>query len=184
MHRTMTTLPDKKELHAIGYFSKLHGYKGELTAALDTGDIHDYEDLEILFLDLKGTLVPYFVELLEYKTNTAAKVKLEGIDTEEKAKALVKSTIYIKRSDMSAPDTDRAALRAITGYKVFDAEHGDIGVVDHIEESPNNPLLIIHNGKKEILLPLNGDFFESIDHEKREVHINAPEGLIDFYLSQ
>ena len=70
----MTSLPDKKDLHAIGYFSKLHGYKGELTAALDTGDIHDYEDLEILFLEKQGTLVPYFVESLEYKTNTAAKV--------------------------------------------------------------------------------------------------------------
>jgi 16S rRNA processing protein RimM len=85
---------------------------------------------------------------------------------------------------MSAPDTDRAALRAITGFRVFDTEHGDIGVVDHIEESPNNPLLVIRHGKKEILLPLNGDFFESIDEEKREVHINAPGGLIDFYLSQ
>ena len=180
----MTSLPDKKDLHAIGYFSKLHGYKGELTAALDTGDIKDYEDLTILFLDVRGTLVPYFVESLEYKTNTAAKVKLEGIDSEEKAKALVKSTIYINRSDMSAPDTDRAALRAITGYRVFDTEHGDIGVVERIEESPNNPLLIIQNGKKEILIPLNGNFFESIDDEKREVHIDAPEGLIDFYLSQ
>jgi 16S rRNA processing protein RimM len=180
----MTSLPDKKDLHAIGYFSKLHGYKGELTAALDTGDIHDYEDLEILFLEKQGTLVPYFVESLEYKTNTAAKVKLEGIDTEEKAKALVKSTIYINKSDMSAPDTDRVALQAIVGYKVFDTVHGEIGVVDHIEESPNNPLLVIHNGNKEILLPLNGDFLESIDEEKREVHIDAPEGLIDFYLSQ
>jgi 16S rRNA processing protein RimM len=85
---------------------------------------------------------------------------------------------------MSAPDTDRAALRAITGYTVFDSVHGEIGVVDHIEESPNNPLLVILHGKKEILMPMNGDFFNSIDDEKREVHINAPEGLIDFYLGQ
>lgn len=180
----MTAIPDKKDLHAIGYFSKLHGFKGELTAALDTGDIHDYENLEIIFLDIKGTLVPYFVELLEYKTNTAAKVKLEGIDTEEKAKALVKASIYINRSDMSEPDTDRAALRAIEGYRVFDSEHGDIGVIDHIEESANNPLMVIFHGKKEILLPLNSDFFDTIDDEKREVHITAPGGLIDFYLGQ
>ncbi|MFM7233357.1 MAG: ribosome maturation factor RimM [Flavobacteriales bacterium] len=178
------TIPDKNDLHAIGYFSKLHGFKGELTAALDTGDIHDYEDLEILFLEVKGTLVPYFVELLEYKTNTAAKVKLEGVDTEEKAKALVKSTIYIQKSDMSEPDTDRAALRAITGYRVFDSEHGDIGIIERIEESNNNPLMVVYQGKKEILLPLNSDFFESIDDEKREVYITAPGGLIDFYLNQ
>ncbi len=178
------TIPDKKDLHAIGYFSKLHGFKGELTAALDTGDIHDYEDLDIIFLEVKGTLVPYFVELLEYKTNSAAKVKLEGVDTEEKAKSLVKSTIYIQKSDMSEPDTKRVALHAITGYRVFDTEHGDIGIIDHIEESSNNPLMIILNGKKEILIPLNNDFFESIDDDKREVRITAPGGLIDFYLNQ
>ena len=178
------TIPDKKDLHAIGYFSKLHGFKGELTAALDTGDIHDYENLSVLFLEVKGTLVPYFVELLEYKTNTAAKVKLEGIDTEEKAKALVKSTIYIQKTDMSEPDSDRVALRAIAGYRVFDAEHGDIGIVERIEESSNNPLLVVMYGKIEILIPLNGDFIEAIDDEKREVHIAAPGGLIDFYLNQ
>ena len=85
---------------------------------------------------------------------------------------------------MSEPDIDRAALRAIAGYRVFDAEHGDIGVVERIEESSNNPLLVVMQGKIEILLPLNGDFIESIDDEKREIHIEAPGGLIDFYLNQ
>ncbi len=180
----MAVIPDKKDLYSIGYFSKLHGFKGELTAAIDTKNIRDYEGLEAIYLEVNGILVPYFIALLEYKTNTSAKVKLEGVEDEASAKALVKSSIYIDRKDMSTFDTDRAALRAITGYRVFDEEHGDIGVVENIEESNNNPLLIVRHGKKEILLPLNSNFFQTIDDEKKEIHIIAPGGLIDFYLGQ
>ena len=93
----MPILPDKSELHKIGYFSKLHGFRGELTATLDTGDIHDYEGLETIYLEMKGQLVPYFIGLLEYKTNSTAKVKLDGIDDEAAAKALVPGTAIEER---------------------------------------------------------------------------------------
>jgi len=179
----MTLIPENKDLYKIGYFSKLHGFKGELTAALDTDDIHDYENLETIYLDVKGQMVPYFITLIEYKTNTTAKVKLEGIDDEAQAKALVKSSIYINKSDMSETDTERDSMRAIEGFTVIDSEHGNIGIVERIEELSNNPLLVVMHGKIEILLPLNSDFFNSIDEEKKEVHITAPGGLIDFYLN-
>lgn len=180
----MTTIPDKKDLHNLGYFSKLHGYKGELTAVLDTPDIRDYLGLQHIFIEVKGQLVPYFITLIEYKTNTSTKVKLEGVDTEEQAKQLVKSSIYISLEDICESDQEKLALRSIGGFKVLDSEKGLIGTVARIEEINNNPLLVINAGKKEILMPLNEDFFEKIDRKKKEVHINAPEGLIDFYLEQ
>jgi 16S rRNA processing protein RimM len=179
----MNLIPDKKDLHKIGYFSKLHGFKGELTAALDTDDIHDYESLEAIYLEVNGQIIPYFISLIEYKTNTSAKVKLEGIDDEAQAKALVKSSIYINKSDMSSSDSEKASLRVIEGYTVIDSEHGNIGVVDRIEELSNNPLLVVMYGKIEILLPLNSNFIDSTDEQLKVVHITAPGGLIDFYLN-
>lgn len=172
----------KEELHALGYFSKLHGYKGELTAVLDTTNQHDYKDLKTLFVEVKGQLIPYFVELLESKTNTSVKVKLEGIETEQAAKQLVKCSFFIQPEFISEADNDRLSLRAIAGYKVIDEKLGPIGVVDHIEESPVNPLLVIRTETKEILLPLHEDFFQKIDRRKKQVHIAAPDGLIEFYL--
>lgn len=178
----MTLIPDKKDLHKLGYFSKLHGFKGELTAAMDTENIHDYEELKTVYLEIKGQLIPHFVALLEYKTNTTAKVKLEGIDNEAMAKSLVKSSIYISKDDMSETDRNRASLRAIEGYTVVDSERGEIGIIIRIEEHANNPLMVILHDKKEILLPLNSDFFNAIDDVQRKVNITAPAGLIDFYL--
>ena len=179
----MSLIPDKKDLHKIGYFSKLHGFKVELTATLDTGDIHDYENLETIYLEIKGQLIPYFIGLLEYKTNSTAKVKLDGVDDEATAKTLLKSSIYIRKSDMSSSDTDRASLHAIEGYTVFDSVHGNIGIIIRIEEHSNNPLMVVLHQNKEILLPLNSAFFDEINDEQREVKITAPEGLIDFYLN-
>lgn len=175
---------DKSNLHCVGYFSKLHGYKGELTGTLDTDNVRDYESLKHIFVEQKGQLTPFFIELLEYKTNSTVKVKLEGIDTEEKARALVKCSIFINKDDLSETDENRVALRAIKGFKVFDDEKGEIGVVERIEEISNNPLIVITTGKKEILLPLNEDFIQKIDQKKKELHIQAPEGLIDFYLNE
>jgi 16S rRNA processing protein RimM len=176
--------PDKKDLYELGYFTKLHGWKGELTAFLDTPQVKDYEILKQIFVDSKGELVPYFIDLIEFKTNNSVKVKLEGIDNEEKARQLLKCSIYIDPEFMSEIDQNKQSLRAIVGYKVFDKEKGEIGVVARIEELNNNPLLVINAGRKEILLPLNEDFFDDIDPEKEEVHIQAPGGLIDFYLEQ
>jgi len=177
-------IPEKEDLHSLGYFSKLHGYKGELTASLKTDNNKDYERLENIFVEVAGKLIPYFIETIEYKTNSTMKVKLEGIDSEALAKPLVKCGIFINPEDISESDNESLALHALQGFKVIDDEKGEIGIVDHIEESDVNPLMIIMFGKKEILLPLNQDFFEEIDQENQTVYISAPDGLIDFYLEQ
>lgn len=176
------TTPEKSALHKLGYFSKLHGYKGELTAALDTANNREYSHLQHIFVEVKGELVPYFIRLIEYKTNTTNKVKLDGIDTEESAKELVKSSIYIDPKDLSEDDAEKVELRSMLGYNAIDSEKGPIGKITSIQETANNPLVVILFGKIEILIPLNGGFIDEIDKKKKEVRISAPAGLIDFYL--
>jgi 16S rRNA processing protein RimM len=177
-------VPDRKDLHQLGTIIRLHGFRGELTGYIETDNIRDYTGLRHLFLDTHGTLVPYDIDLIEYKTNTTVKMKLAGIDTEEKAKQLVKSRIYIDKRFMSEEDESKVALRTITGFRVIDAAAGEIGTVKRIEEINKNPLLVVLSGAKEILIPLNEQFFQKIDRRKKEVHISAPEGLIEFYLGQ
>lgn len=176
------TTPEKSALHKIGYFSKLHGYKGELTAALDTANNREYRHLQHIFVEVKGELVPYFIRLIEYKTNTTNKVKLDGVDTEESAKELVKSSIYIDPKDLSEEDAEKVELRSIIGFNAIDSEKGPIGKITSIQETANNPLVVILFGKIEILIPLNGGFIDEIDKKTKEVRISAPAGLIDFYV--
>lgn len=175
-------VPDKKDLHELGYFTKLHGYKGELTAYLDTEFLEDYEDLEAVFIESKGQIVPYIVELLESKTNKTVKVKLEGVDDEATAKLLVKSKIFIRKEDISETDESRVELKNLVGYTAIDEIEGELGRVNQIMELSGNPQLEIEYQGKMILLPLHEDFILEIDHDKKIVHVSAPEGLIDLFM--
>lgn len=177
-------LPEKNNLHYLGSFTKPHGYKGELTAFVDSANMKDYEALQHIYVEVKGQLVPYMVQSMEYKTNKTMKVKLEGIDTEAMAKSLVKSDIYIEPSAMSEPDTLREELRSIQGYDVIDEEEGEIGRVSMIDDNGVNPLIEITSEEAVILLPLHQDFIVEVDHEARTLYVAAPPGLIDFYRSQ
>lgn len=175
-------VPEKSALHELGYFTKLHGYKGELTAYLDTEFLHDYEDLEAIFVESKGQIVPYIVELLETKTNKTVKVKLEGVDDEATAKSLVKSKIFIRKEDISETDESRIELKNLVGYLAIDEVEGELGRVKQIMELAGNPQLEIEYKGKMILLPLHEDFILEIDHDNKIVRVSAPEGLIDLFM--
>jgi 16S rRNA processing protein RimM len=47
---------------------------------------------------------------------------------------------------------------------------------------PLQALLQIAFGEKELLVPLVDEIIVKVDRKKKELHIRAPEGLIDFYL--
>lgn len=175
---------NSSQLHALGTITKLHGYKGELTAELGQSNVKDYEDLTFLFIERKGEIVPYPITSMEYKTQRNIKLKLEGIDSEIAAKALVGCTIFIRPEDISASDRERMEFARIIGYTVIDAEHGDIGKVAAIDDKAMNPLMSIIGQHGEILLPLHPDFFDEINDEQKTVMITAPEGLINFYLGR
>lgn len=174
---------NKDEMHCLGKITKLHGYKGELTVFLDTAKVADYKDLQFLFLEIKGSLVPYKIELFEPKTNDSVKVRLAGVNDEATAKSLLKSMVYVRLSELSVKDEDRRDMVNWVGYTVFDQTHGNIGVVEEVVEHRKNPQLEIrHNTGKLILLPLQPEFVLEIDDESQTISTAAPEGLIELYL--
>ena len=174
---------NKDEMHCLGKITKLHGYKGELTVFLDTAKVADYKDLQFLFLEIKGSLVPYKIELFEPKTNDSVKVRLAGVNDEATAKSLLKSMVYVRLTELSVKDEDRRDMVNWVGYTVFDQTHGNIGVVEEVVEHRKNPQLEIrHNTGKLILLPLQPEFVLEIDDESQTISTAAPEGLVELYL--
>lgn len=171
-------------LHPLGTITKLHGYKGELTAEIGQSSVDDYKNLPFVFIERKGEVIPYPITSLEYKTNRNVKLKLEGVDSEAAAKLLVGCKIFIRLEDISSTDQERMEFARIIGYTVIDAEHGDIGKVAAIDDKVMNPLMSIMGQHGEILLPLHPDFFDEINDEEKTVKITAPEGLINFYLGR
>ena len=83
----------KDEVYKIGVINKPHGVKGEVSFTF-TDDIFDRVDCDYLILLMDGIFVPFFMEEYRFRSDNAALVKFEDIDTAEKARMFTNVEVY------------------------------------------------------------------------------------------
>lgn len=170
---------DKSELISIGVLSKLHGYKGAYQLYSERTIDDDIENRESVFLEIQGLLVPFFIELVNVTSDNTAVIKFEDIDNPETAKEFVSCNVFVTPKKKSSGTSKKQKEEDFKGYTVIDKVQGNIGAVNDILNYNQNILLSVMKGDNEILIPVSEEIIQSIDPKKREIHINAPEGLID-----
>ena len=173
----------KSDCFLLGSIAKLHGFKGEVSLFLDVTNPAEYQDLDALYLDINGTLTPFFIEGFKLKNKGFAAIKFEGFDTEEAAKRLLKKKAYLPLEIL--PELDQSSFydHEVIGFQVFDANKGAIGIVEDVIDMSANPLLQISLNGTEILVPIFDGLIQKVERKKKELYIKAPEGLIDLYLA-
>lgn len=176
----MTT---QNDCFVLGYISRIVGLKGELAFSLDTDTPERYANINSVFIDINGALVPFFISKITIK-GTNAFASLEGIDTIQKAEELVKHTLYLPLNLLPPLKGKKFYFHEMPGFKVIDKTHGDIGVIEEVLDLPQHAVFQIKHGEIEILIPANEQFIIDINREAKELTINAPEGLIDIYLEK
>jgi len=173
----------KEDCCQLGYISKIHGYKGEVIILLQKEISVKLNKMESVFIEINGQLIPFFIDAINQTNNSAAILKLHDIESEVKAKQLIKCPVFIPLSTLPAQKNKKLRPSELIDFKVIDDVNGNIGKVFSILEMPQQLILEIHNGVKEILIPANEEIIYKIDKKNKTIFINAPEGLIDIYLN-
>lgn len=166
----------KEEVFKIGIINKPHGVKGEMSFTF-TDDIFDRVDADYLILMMDGILVPFFIEEYRFRSDNVALIKLEDIDTAEKAREFTNVEVYFPKKYMEESD-EISSWNYFIGFKVTDKTHGNLGEIVDVDDSTMNVLFVIENEDDEVLLPAHEEFILDIDHEKKIVYVNIPEGLL------
>jgi 16S rRNA processing protein RimM len=173
---------NKDDFFYLGKILKTHGNKGQVIVMLDVDDPDDYLTMESVYLDLHGERIPFFIHSLELKHNRKAVIQFQDFDTIEDAESLTGLEMYLPITTLPELKGNRFYFHEIIGYAVTDQVYGDIGIVEDILELPHQAMFQIRHGEKEILIPVVDDIIQKVDRKKKQLLINAPEGLIDIYL--
>lgn len=178
---------NKADCFHLGYVAKLHGFKGEVSLFLDVTNPQDYDGLDAIFIDLNDQLTPFFVEMFKLKNKGFAAVRLEGVDSEVIAKKLLRKGVYLPAEILPELSGKNFYDHEVVGFTVIDANYGEVGRLEQVIDLKVNPLLQVLNGEgeeqKEVLIPLIDGLIQKVDRKKKELHVKAPEGLVDLYLA-
>lgn len=179
---------ENSEIAPIGKFQKTHALKGELNAILDI-DPDFFSDGNAAIVDMDGINVPFYVESVRGKGSFSYLVKLDGVDSGDEAKKFVNKIIYGLKSAISSyaddDDSELIYLEDLKGYDVKETDGMTIGVVDDVDDSTENALFIVAtpSGEK-VYIPAADDLIEELDHDKKIIVMDLPEGMINLNSKQ
>ena len=174
----------KEDCFYLGKIVRKYSFKGELLAKLETDEPGLYDNLDAIFIDLRGNLVPFFIESSQLHKSDLLRLKFEDVDTEADADALIKTEMYLPLDLLPKLDGDKFYFHEVIGFTVKDENFGDVGTIKGINDSTAQALFEIDRNGVEILIPMNDEFIVKVDRKNKTIVVNTPEGLIDLYLEE
>jgi len=166
----------------LGYIVRTHGTSGDVVIFLDVDYPEDYEDLDSVYFDIKGDLVPYFVERFNLQKQSKAIVTFEEVNTIEKAQALVGTSLYLPLDSLAELEDEQFYYHEIKGYTVIDEHKGELGIVREVYSLNGQDLIAMDYKGVEVLIPTSEEIVLKADKEKKQLMVTLPEGLLEVYL--
>ncbi|MFK7833605.1 MAG: ribosome maturation factor RimM [Winogradskyella sp.] len=172
----------KEDCFYLGKVVKKYSFKGELLAKLDTDEPDLYDNLDAIFIDLRGNLIPFFVESSQLHKSELLRLKFEDVNTEADADALMKTHLYLPLDLLPKLEGNKFYFHEVIGFTIKDENFGEVGILKSINDSTAQSLFEIDRDGIEILIPMNDEFMVKVDRKNKTILLNTPEGLIDLYL--
>ena len=152
-----------KNLTPIGTIRKTHGTNGEVQALMNS-DLFVDSDPDFIILELDAIKVPFRV--LDWRSKgDDVLLQLKGVDSEQKANRLVGAQVFMESADEEGEKL--MTWQDLVGLRVVDDEQGEVGVVEHVDESTANILLFLKDGR---VLPIHEDFIVDISDTTLTTH--------------
>jgi 16S rRNA processing protein RimM len=172
----------KEDCFYLGKIVSKYSFKGELLIKLDTDQPDLYEDLDSMFIEVRNTLIPFFIESSQLHKSDLLRVRFEDVTNEADADALIKSEVYLPLEFLPKLEGDKFYFHEVIGFTMVDINYGIVGTIVSINDSTAQALFEVENDGREILIPMNDEFIDKIDRKTKTIFVKTPEGLIDLYL--
>lgn len=172
----------KEDCFYLGKIVRKYSFKGELLIKLDTDQPDIYENLDAMFIDVRKTLIPFFIESSQLHKSDLLRVQFEDVTTEADADSLMKSDVYLPLELLPKLEGNKFYFHEVIGFTMEDKNYGKVGKITGINDSTAQALFEVENNGNEILIPMNDEFILKVDRKNKNILVETPEGLIDLYL--
>ncbi len=166
-----------KEYLELGQIVGTHGVRGELRFNPWADSPAFAAKFKSLYTDASGDNC---VKVISRVHGNVVLMKMDGVDTVEKAAALKNKILYMKRSDAKLPE-GTWFVQELIGCHVFDADNSnEYGILSDVSETGANDVWhITGNDGKEYLLPAIKQVIIETDVAADRILIRPMKGIFD-----
>lgn len=142
------------DFYYLGKILKTSGNKGQVLVHLDVDEPGAYQNLESVFLDVYGELIPFFITSIELKGRKNAILSFSEVTTADEAEDYTGRLMYLPLSVLPPLTGNKFYFHEVTGFSVIDINFGKIGIIEAILDLHHQALFQIRFNDKEILIPI------------------------------
>jgi len=162
----------------LGKIIKSYGFDGALTIKTETGFEGNIPEMESVFLETDGKLVPFLVSSYEFVDNSLIRVTFDGYDSLGKVRGFIGSKVFLTSAIKTEDPEDD--LNRFKGYRISTTCNDHLGTISEIIENPGQILLDVQTPRDEkILIPFHQDLIVRIDKRRKVITMDLPEGLME-----
>jgi 16S rRNA processing protein RimM len=172
----------KEDCFYLGKIVSKYSFKGEVLVKIDTDEPELYDTMESVFVALRNNLVPFFIRQCRLHKSQLLRIDFEEVNSEDDANKIMGSKLYLPLSFLPKLTGNKFYFHEVVGFNVVDDIHGDIGIVQSVNDTTSQALFEILKDDKQLLIPINDDIITKVDRENKTIHVSTPEGLVSLYL--
>jgi len=173
-------------LSACFYLGKIvskYSYKGEVLVKIDTDEPEIYENMESVFIAMKGgNLVPFFIDRCRLHKSNLLRIDFEEVKDEAAADRIMRHELYLPLSALPKLEGDKFYFHEIIGFTVQDTVHGNIGTISGVNDTTSQTIFEVDKNGKQLLIPMTDEILTKVDRENKTIHVSTPDGLVELYL--
>lgn len=163
---------DKKNLIYIGYISRPHSFRGEVQVTLERKIVSLDRD-DFLFFKLDGHYIPNKIVGIKGRPDEPI-IQFEFVENHNQALDLAGTEIYTD-CEVLPKDSELSFI----GFEVIDKHLGTIGIVEDVQELPQQLMLLVPFNGEVRYIPLVEDFIDDISEDNKEIRLTLPKGLLE-----
>ena len=175
---------DKSQCFELGSIVKSIGKDGTVLLVIDADQPKNYSKLESMFVEVNQTLVPFFISRITINSNGEARLLIEGMSNEIDTLPIIGKAVFLPLSALKPLSGKKFYFHEIIGFQAKDEIAGIFGRITDVFETSSQPVIqVLNEDNKEILIPVDDTFIQSIDRQNKVFNFNLPNGLLDLYLN-
>ncbi|SEG41589.1 16S rRNA processing protein RimM [Halpernia humi] len=171
----------KEDCYFLGKITRRHGLVGNVILKMDTDQPEFYRNLESIFVEINGLLVPFFIDKLGYSKRDTLNLSFKN-STEALVDQSIGRNVFLPMETLPPLSGKKFYYHEVIGFEIKDENDQNCGIIKEINDSITQHYFILNLNGKEVIIPVIKDWILDVNREEKFIKMQVPEGLLDVYL--